>query len=224
MLTCLSDIRHAVYINLDARTDRRAQMEAQLEALGLSQICTRFPAISTMRTGAIGCTMSHLSILQTALAQKWPHVLIMEDDIHFLQPGACKHRMRRAFAQLGDDWDVLLLAGNVIHAYESEDAQDAVVRVRACQTTTGYLVNGPYIPYLIKNIKDGLLQLMRNPRDKSQFAIDRYWFSLQAIHRWYLLVPLQITQRPGYSDIECGYTDYSSMMLRMPPLWKGGKK
>lgn len=49
------------YINLDRRTDRRAEIEKELEGLAME----RFPAVSHPN-GAIGCTMSHLACLKLA--------------------------------------------------------------------------------------------------------------------------------------------------------------
>ncbi len=61
-IKCLSDIKHAFYINLDHRTDRKEHVEKELNIIGIH--ATRFEAIK-MENGAIGCSMSHLKILQT---------------------------------------------------------------------------------------------------------------------------------------------------------------
>ena len=63
-IKCLSDIKHAFYINLDHRTDRKEHVEKELNIIGVN--ASRFEAIK-MENGAIGCSMSHLKILQTAL-------------------------------------------------------------------------------------------------------------------------------------------------------------
>ena len=41
-----------------------------------------------------------------------------------------------------------------------------------------------------------------NPTNKTQYAIDKFWFGLQGIHNWYLITPLTVVQREDYSDIE----------------------
>ena len=43
----------------------------------------RFNAIK-LPNGALGCSMSHLKCLEMAKAAGWPHLLIVEDDIKFL--------------------------------------------------------------------------------------------------------------------------------------------
>ena len=44
-------------------------------------------------------------------------------------------------------------------------------------------------------------------------SIDKYWFNLQSKDRWYLIIPLTVTQREDYSDIEKRPTNYTPAML-----------
>ena len=37
---------------------------------------------------------------------------------------------------------------------------------------------------------------------RRKFAIDKFWFVLQANGRWYLIMPTSVIQREDYSDIE----------------------
>lgn len=212
VLTNLADITNAFYINLEHRTDRREHVEQQLASIGLNNV-TRFNAIKTVN-GAIGCSMSHLRILEDADKAGYDHVLIVEDDIKFLDPELFKHQIN-GFFKLRDEegpkhWDVVLLAGNNIPPYKPID--DTCIQVFSCQTTTGYIVNGHYIKTLMQNIKRGLINLI-NTNNKPMFAIDRYWFSLQRMGNWYLIVPLTVVQRQDYSDIEKRFTNYEKMML-----------
>jgi hypothetical protein len=54
---------------------------------------------------------------------------------------------------------------------------------------------------------------MRNPTNKKEYAIDRYWFELQRRDRWFLITPLSVVQREDYSDIEQRVTNYGQLML-----------
>jgi hypothetical protein len=79
-------------INLAQRADRRKEMDAQLQRIGLSlkhplvhlfeavrpDTAGGFPSI-----GARGCFFSHLNILREAREQKQERVLILEDDLNF---------------------------------------------------------------------------------------------------------------------------------------------
>lgn len=206
-IKCLDDIKNAFYINLEHREDRKEHVEKELNNLGIK--ATRFNAIK-MTSGAIGCSMSHLKILEDAKKNKLEHVLIIEDDIKFLNPELFKNQINKFLELHQNNWDVILLAGNNMPPYENID--DTCVKVSRCQTTTGYLVNGHYINVLASNVKMGLTHLLNKPDEKSRFAIDKFWFVLQAESKWYLITPLTVVQREDYSDIEQKITNYQDMM------------
>jgi len=203
----ISDIKHAFYINLESRPDRKAQVEEQLRNVGLT-CAQRFNAVK-LDDGRVGCSMSHLKCLSKARDEKWDHVLICEDDIQFLDPELFINQLNR-FLSKHETWDVVLLAGNNIPPYKRDG--DECVQVLHCQTTTGYLVNGHYFDTLIDNIRNSITKLMREPEKHIHYAIDRYWFSLQQRDNWYLLTPLSVVQREGYSDIEKKVTNFVKAM------------
>jgi len=203
----IQDIKHAVYINLKKRTDRKEMVENEMKRIGLS--IERFNAIE-MPNGAIGCSMSHLNCLEMAKRKGWDHVWICEDDIHFTIPSLFVTQLN-SFLSKHNIWDVLLLGGNNIPPFYKVD--DCCVRVTRCQTTTGYLVRQHYYDTLIKNIREGLNLLIRNQTQHILYAVDKYWFSLQERDRWFLITPLTVTQHENYSDIEKRKTNYSKVML-----------
>ena len=207
-LTSFTDIKHAFYINLEHRTDRNEHVLEQLTNLGLPNV-ERFNAIK-MENGAIGCSMSHLKILQYAYQNKLDHVLIIEDDITFLNPDLFKANFDTFLQRNGSNWDVILLAGNNMPPYDKVD--DVCIQVKRCQTTTGYLVNGPYIKKLMENVKMGLTQLLHKPASHAMYAIDKFWFVLQTVDKWFLIIPPTVIQREDYSDIEKKRTNYQKCM------------
>jgi glycosyl transferase family 25 len=206
-ITCLNDIKHAFYINLEHRTDRKEHVEQQLTNIGIT--ATRFKAIK-MDNGAIGCSMSHLKILEDARKNQLDHLLIVEDDITFLDPELFKTQINIFLNKHQNNWDVILLAGNNMPPYEKID--ETCIKVSRCQTTTGYLVNGHYINILASNVKMGLTNLLNKPTEKSKYAIDKFWFVLQNSSKWYLITPLTVVQREDYSDIEQKVINYQKMM------------
>jgi glycosyl transferase family 25 len=163
-----------------------------------------------MENGAIGCSMSHLKILQNALDNNLDHVLIVEDDITFLNPELFKTNFDTFLQRNGNNWDVILLAGNNMPPYDAVD--DVCIKVKRCQTTTGYLVNGHYIKKLMTNVKMGLTSLICNPGRHAMYAIDKFWFVLQAVDKWFLIIPLTVVQREDYSDIEKKRINYQKIM------------
>lgn len=206
-MNSISDIKHAFYINLQSRPDRKQHVENQLKSIGVN--AERFNAIK-MTNGAIGCSMSHLKIIENAKANDWEHVLIVEDDVLFTDPNLFIQQFNK-FLSNHKDFDVALIAGNNIPPYTIID--DSCVQVKRCQTTTGYIIQKHYYDTLIKNYKDGILRLMKEPANHVLYAIDKYWFNLQGIHKWYLITPLTVTQREDYSDIEKRATNYTPAML-----------
>ena len=204
----LKDIKNAFYINLASREDRKTHLEEQMQIMGIN--AQRFNAIQ-MKNGAVGCTLSHLRLLEDAIEKKMDHILIMEDDIQFLSPDLFKRQFQKFCGIKKTNWDVVLFGGNNMPPFEYVD--DTCVRVSRCQTTTGYLVNGHYIRTLSHNIRRGLTLLINNPKDHSAYAIDKYWFNLQLVGKWYLIIPLSVVQFESYSDIEKKETSYRNIML-----------
>ena len=203
----ITDIKHTLYINLSNRVDRKEHVEKELAKIGIQ--FERFNAIK-LPNGAIGCSMSHLKCLQTAKEMGWSHVFICEDDIQFLDSELFKKQLDTFLKNHTDDWDVLLVAGNNMPPYIPID--DTCVKVKQCQTTTGYIVKQHYYDTLIDNIKLGIQNLMREPHKHTLYAIDKYWFFLQQQHRWFLIIPLTVVQRTDYSDIEKRMVNYKRIM------------
>jgi GR25 family glycosyltransferase involved in LPS biosynthesis len=209
-LSSVTDIKHTVYINLDHRPDRKVHVEKQLALIGIASP-TRFNAIK-LPNGALGCSMSHLRCLQIAKEQGWPHLLLCEDDIQFLDPNLFVKQFNGFLEnhEENSSWDVVLIAGNNMPPYGIED--DYSVRVFQCQTTTGYLVKQNYYDKLIANIKEGIEKLIKEPHNHRFYAIDKHWFKLQQSDYWFLITPLTVVQREDYSDIEKRRTNYKKPM------------
>ena len=206
-------IKHTLYINTDWRKDRKLHVEAQLTSIGITNY-SRFPAIVT-ENGRVGCSLSHIKCLELAKEQKWENVLIVEDDIEFLNPKMFKDQLQKFFGNNNNNnannFDVLLIAGNNIPPYEI--INETCIKVSRCQTTTGYLVNEHYYDILIHHMREGVQLLLNYPDEHIKYAVDKWWFSLQLRDRWLLLVPLTVTQREDYSDIEKRKTNYTRLML-----------
>jgi len=206
--TSITDIS-GFYINLNSRVDRKLHVEQQLDLLGIRDNVKRFNAILNIN-GRIGCSLSHLKCIQMAKEQNMECVLIVEDDISFLLPEEFVENVNKFLSNPENKWDVLLLAGNNLPPFTTND--EVSIQVSHCQTTTGYIVKNHYYDTLIANIKEGVAKLMKNPEHHYYFAIDKYWLHLQKQHRWMLLIPLIVVQRPDYSDIEKRHTDYQRLM------------
>ena len=217
MLKTFDDIEHVVYINLELRPDRNEHVIEQLALLNIVN-ATRFNAIRPHNNnGAIGCSMSHLKCLELAKQNDWSHVFICEDDITFTDPNLLTQQIN-TFLSKGLFWDVLIIGGNNMLPYKAVD--DNCIQVLHCLTTTGYIVRQHYYDILIQNIKEGLGNLIRNPENKKEFAIDKYWLQLQMNGYWFMLTPPSVIQREDYSDIEGRVTNFQQYMLNYNKCYK----
>ena len=197
----------AYYINLETREDRKLNAIKQLASVGFES--ERFNAILTS-DGRLGCSLSHLSVLELAKKNNLDQVIIVEDDICFKVPDLFKKQLD-CFLKSQKEWDVLLLGGNNSKPFTI--ASPYAIKVGHCQTTTGYIVRSHYYDTLIQNIREGIKKLLKSPKLHFYYAIDKYWIKLQKKDKWFLLYPLTVTQISGYSDIEKKETNYEKLMI-----------
>ena len=199
-------IQNHFYINLDCRNDRLVSCENELKKIGLDRPC-RFSAIKT-RHGIVGCGISHLRCLEKARDEGLPYITIFEDDIIIPKPNQVKNIVNRIL-QSGVEWDVLCLAGNAFRPHKEEEDDYVVVNRMYCGTA--YIVKAHFYDILIDNIRDSLTKILETGDRK--YSWDAHWIQLQQKHRFLLINPLSIYQRPDYSDIEQKDVDYKSSML-----------
>jgi GR25 family glycosyltransferase involved in LPS biosynthesis len=196
-------IHKIVYINLDARTDRRAEIERELAKMGLTG--ERFPAIKAM-PGSVGCSLSHIGVLRKAIAEGWESVLILEDDFQFVIDQPTFEMQLRRVSALHILYDVILFSCNLI---ESQPYNELLSCARDVQTTAGYLVHKRFYKQLLENFEEGVGFLAKG-ETPVKYALDMYWKSLQKTSRWFSFnAPIGI-QRPGYSDIEHKIVNYNA--------------
>jgi glycosyl transferase family 25 len=188
---------HIWYINLDARTDRRAGIESELKGIGLYERATRLSAIQHQK-GYIGCAMSHIKALQDALISDAEIAIILEDDARWRLPlQTVKTNMEHVMLE---SFDVCLL-GCSIYGFRSEPIPGSLFRrVLAGQTTTGYMIRRSYIPTLIACFERALSALSAGAEYKDA-SIDHVWKQLQAKDNWIVPVPSWMVQMDSYSDI-----------------------
>lgn len=84
--------QHIYVINLPTRPDRKQEMLAEFENIGLGRnhpIVEFFPAVRPESAGefpsigARGCFLSHLGVLRDAQEHGYERILILEDDLNF---------------------------------------------------------------------------------------------------------------------------------------------
>ena len=192
-------VDHVVYINLDHRTDRLEQITAELASYFPPEKVTRFSAIQR-DYGALGCTLSHIAVLEMAKAEGWKNVLVLEDDAmwteHFDEAYATLARLAEGA------YDTIMLSSACTRWYIGS------LKLISAQTASAYLVNSAYYETLLTNFRESL-HLFEVSNDGPKHAHDQYWKKLQSNDNWFVVIPSLMQQRPGYSDIERKVVDYT---------------
>lgn len=182
-----------VWINLDHRTDRKAQMEQELQSLGWLDRALRFSAVAES-PGFVGASVSHLEVLRTVMDWGAPAVLVLEDDFEpLVPPEDFKLRLEEATRE---DFDVLLLSHHLLfyrphsellhRAFQSHDA-------------SAYLVAGHYLPTLVR-LWELALPRLRATHEHWLYSNDASWCCLQPLHKWLAFDPPLSHQRASFSD------------------------
>jgi glycosyl transferase family 25 len=205
---------HTLFINLENRKDRLEHALTEFKKIGIN--AERVNAIN-MQNGSIGCTLSHIKCIELAKSRNWDQVFICEDDITFLNPELLKQNIEMFYNNDDILWDVLIIGGNNVPPYQQ--LYEYAARIFRNQTTTGYIVNKHYYDVLLKNFKESAANLLRNPDNKREYALDIYWNRLQMQDFWYMITPPTVTQYENYSDIEKRNTNYEFLMLDMEKQW-----
>jgi len=192
-----------IYINLEKRTDRNEKTIKQLKNIGINKP-NRFNAVFNKK-GIVGCAESHIGVVQYAMDNDLPYLCVFEDDIHITNPKLLKVKINNL---INTDFDVLMLGGN---NFGGQKIDNNLLKVEQCFTTTAYIIKKHYYSTWLDNLKEGLNILKRT--DDRQYSLDQHNHILQKKDNWYLLIPICIIQRKGYSDIENEETDYKNDML-----------
>lgn len=193
----MEDISAIVFINLDRRTDRLAEITSELAHMGIEH-AIRFSAIEHIH-GAVGCMLSHLEILKMARANRWHNVLIFEDDFMFVVDKDTFHGTLRSFFGTGRPYDVVMLSYNL---HRSEQVDNVVGYARKAFTSAGYIVHNRMYDELIYLFEENATRLATEPQRHGVYALDTCWDILQRTREWFYLKTRIGIQRPGYSDIE----------------------
>ena len=185
-------IDKVVYINLDHRQDRRDIMKKFFEEGQIPE--DKIIRISAVKQGkGIGCLKSHTQALQLAKNNNWKNVLILEDDLEWLE-------FDKGYSQLQEimkfpRWDVIQLVG----WYVRHDLPRLFYTLNA----GAYIVNSSYYDTLLKNRYEALNKITGFQSfflNCSMYTADVYWNKLVEKDYWYGLYPCICRQVDIYSD------------------------
>jgi GR25 family glycosyltransferase involved in LPS biosynthesis len=204
----METLQNILYINIESRKDRNQHFIQQCKNVGF-QNPQRVNAI-VLKNGALGCSMSHAKCLQIAIEKNWENVLICEDDFECVDVGVFKKQVE-GFLSENRSFDVALFGGNNQGAYEV--CGENCIKITNVQCAVCYLVKRHYYETLLENFKTGIRLFMENPDKPNDYGIDQFWKRLQPRDNWFMIVPLTVTQKIDYSNIENRMVNYSWPML-----------
>jgi glycosyl transferase family 25 len=188
-------IDHVFYINLEYRTDRKSEIESELESYGILNY-ERFPAIKHDTIGGVGCGKSHIEVLKLAKKRGYNNVLIFEDDFQFVvSKEHFKERMQLIENDIVPFFDVFLLSHNIFQE-TNVSGQSELRRVIESQTASGYIVNAHYYDTLIEVFEDAMPKLEATNYHWI-YCIDIVWKPLIVSGLWFRFEPTIGVQRLG---------------------------
>ncbi len=201
-------IDHVFYINLDKRTDRLAEIQSELEAVGWTNIpnfVERYSAIHTPASGIVGCGYSHLNVLKLARERGYSNVLILEDDFQFIVPKEQMERQLTEFFTSKIPYDVCMIS-YLAKGKQPIDGVTFIEKITDAQTASGYIVNSCFYDKLIE-LYDWAIPALEMTNCHWDYANDIVWKRLQPTSNWYCLTPKLGIQRSSYSDNKMCYVE-----------------
>jgi hypothetical protein len=192
-----------LYINLDKRTDRREQIEQQLNTYGLSY--ERLPAIYHS-FGIVGCTRSHLAAIRLAKESGYKRVWIMEDDFEFLVSREDVESTLQMLCSGDIKFDVCMFAYNALQQKEIEGSAE-FFQICEAETASSYVVEAHYYDKLIQ-LYEQTIPLLEKTRRHWDYANDQSWKILQSSDHWIATKQRMGKQRHGFSDNAQEYMSY----------------
>jgi len=203
-----------LYINLDNRTDRLAQITEELQVLkDFPCEIQRVPAIKDSY-GPRGCSKSHMLAAETFLKSTADIVLVLEDDFTFVVDKTTIYdKLQHSIDMLQQHKaDVILLTccNGKNDIVEMTPIDHGLVRVKNMTCAVAYMYKKDYAPKII-NIMKTAIDLVNNGQPHWVSSLDIVWRMYHSEDVWMVHMPDIGKQRPSYSDIslcEVAYETY----------------
>jgi GR25 family glycosyltransferase involved in LPS biosynthesis len=225
---------YTAYINLDHRPDRKERMEQELKRVDIKaeRVSGIYPheytgdpfkaqAMLNHKKGALGCHLSQVKVMETALCLN-KSAFVLEDDLIFATDVHDRLNIAQDFLNELPDWDVFWLGGTFHlnpprwHAIDnpaepvcsSRLGRDVeltnhphILKTYGIWSTYAYIVN-------IKNLSK-ILHLLDLHMYES-VAIDWLFIKLMPQLQCYSFVPAMVKQYDSQSDIGTGIHQFSN--------------
>lgn len=181
---------NCLIINLPERLDRKTHIEQEVSHVPFKS----WRIVEGIRDESNTCTASQKKCIQLAKDNKWPHVMIWEDD-NFLCEGAIPI-IRSFLLELPDQWNMFYLGANLQEP--SQKVSEHVIKLNGAWAAHCYAVHS--------NFYDHLLSL---PNDREMDIHYRYLMRNNLV---YMCNPPIAYQLPGISDLQGRFRNYIDEM------------
>lgn len=183
-------IDHIFYINRDKRTDRRIQIEDEMEKMEFPK--DKIERFSAIEGGQLGCCWSHHRVLEIAKERGYTNILVLEDDFHFTIDSFVLEQELSTFFRKKLDYRVLQLSYLCLEKkprlIEREIEDDQIWVALNCSDASAYIANVSIFDSLIQCLKDGIENLARTGQHWN-YMNDQVWkqFQRDGEDKWFLL-------------------------------------
>lgn len=200
-------------INLDRRPDRWQECEEIFAKQDL--IVERISAVDgnpdpanirmtatdnrVITPGTIGCAMSHLKVVQQAKSENLSKILILEDDIDFIEN--VNQKFEEYILFVPNSWQLLYTGGNHLGHHNVKTINQHCVRIFNTYTTHFIGMRSTLFDTMINRIPSHIT----NP-------IDVIYAEWQRQFESYCIVPHLSWQRTSFSDISNCLADYENIV------------
>ena len=190
------------YINLDRRTDRREEFEAEVKKAGLENLFERFPAIDGMNASDKDwgkhkyCALSYKKLFEKIYDEGHEYFLIFEDDAEFYNhtdiTGLELAELALDELQNFPDWDMIYFGG-----YPFDLMELVSPHLAKCNN----ILTTHAIGYKRRFLEIILNQTSNFNPETNTFPIDG-WLGSQINITKYIVNPISIIQRHSVSDLD----------------------
>lgn len=200
-------------INLDRRTDRWEECQKIFNKLKLN--VERFSAVDGNETNyklgypydnELAGSISHTKVIEKAKELNLKKVLILEDDVDFVDD--LEKLFTESIKEVPNNWDGLLFGGN--HVGGGSMVGKNVMKVNRSYALHCYGLDAKTYDETIDYMDSRIQNVIDNGKDviKQSVAADYFMADLHRINNWYCFRPPLAWQRSGFSDIQKTVMDY----------------
>jgi len=191
------------YMNLDHRTDRKDQIESELDKLGVCDSKrVRISGVYKPGFGILGCGLAHKKTIETFLASPHKTCLIFEDDFEFTLDMEYVHFLLNAIFEEKIEFDCVMLAGCILRVESTP--YPFLQKVHDVHTASAYIITKEFAPVLLESYTESTKLLedtfLETGKKVISYHNDIWWKRYQPSHNWYILNPRLGEQRESYSD------------------------